>query len=1223
MPTTHTSRHEGVELALRRGNEQAAQMLVPAPGDGAVARPSRRRSTLADMRKDLEGLEQQPRWRWRAKVALVFYTFARITMNLPFTERKVWDRIQTEEGMIYYQESSEKRVDFNVVCDAVCRPLVTGFGLYMFVHRLDRFSWSNQLQLLSFITMCCLALPLCDESVEPLLRYFFRERYDEPGLALMLCWEVLCNVLQVYMTILKLGALGWHRTARCCCVLTTLGVCLLAAMVLVFLLDRYQLDIMWRPWFCCCFTVLAIQCWALCCAASRAMEQARGNDSIWWTACLLYANACLVPLGPALSFVGLWAFAFFTHDGLEVPLTLLTLDVTFQLFNALLLSGMVGTISMNLEDLQRLAELAGFGLASARVAFPGHISQSATDCVVSFPGKYSDLWDTAVSSVTQQDTFSLACVFLTDAASGLGRHADNPDTPGSCWCRQIYGPLPAATYLSVVQISADESQNHNQTLAFKRADAEAMGQRLLIKQHQGDIEWEQELAGALQDAEARCVKNQYRAPWGCQWFEKWKQNVDRAAELHQTLHVFYFEDSKGQGKMPWELLANERAKHEARKNSGLGASQTAEVAYLDKIGLSYVEHDIMEFAAFLSSRTVADGAAGGLGASLRRTSLAAWAPESRGCSVFELRVIGDGAVARPSRRRSTLAEMRKDLEDLEQQPRWRWRAKVALVFYTFARITMNLPFTERKVWDRIQTEEGMIYYQESSEKRVDFHVVCDAICRPLVAGFGLYMFVHRLDRFSCSNQLQLLSFITTCCLALPLCDESVEHLLSYFLGGRMLIRLASTPCWEVLCNVLQVYMTILKLGALRWHRTARCCCVLTTLGVCLLGVSLCLLLVTVLSQYELVEGDELYAIMWSICFGCCFTVVGIQCRALCCAASRAMEQARGNDPIWWTACLLYANACLVALGPALSFVGLFAFSAQGENILPLTCLTLDVTFQVFNVLLLSGMVGTNSMNLEALQRLAELSGFGLASARVAFPGHISQSATDCVVSFPGKYSDLWDKAVSSVTQQDTFSLACVFLTDTASGLGRHAINPNTPGNCWCRQIYGPVPAATYLSVVQVSADESQNHDQTLAFKRADAEAMGQRLLIKKHQGDVEWEQELAEALQDAEVRCVENQCRAPWGCQWFEKWKQNVDRAAELHQTLHVFYFEHGKGKGKLPWELLANERARHDARKTSGLGASQTAEVAYLDKIGLSYVEHDIMEFAAFLTSRTVAAGS
>ncbi|CAE7597881.1 unnamed protein product [Symbiodinium sp. CCMP2456] len=392
MPTAHASGNEGVELALRRGNEHATQMLVQTPGDEDFARDSRRRSSLADMRQDLEDLEQQPRWRWRAKVALVFYTLARIILNLQFTEREVWEPV--EYG---YRKTPEYHVDFHKVCDAICRPLVTGCGLYMFVHRLDRFSWSNQLQLLSFITMCCLSLPLSDESVEHLLIYFFREKW--PSNVSMLCWEVLCNVLQVYMTILKLRALRWHRTAHWCGVLTTLGICSLAVFLLnnlycwlVVMDPRAIANLCIRTWCCCCFTVLAIQCWALCRAASRAMEQARGNDPMWWTACLLYANACLVPLGPALSFVGMFAFL----PGEFLPLTLLTLDVSFQVFNVLLLSGMVGTVPMNLEALQKLAESSGFGLASARVAFPGHISQSAADCVVSFPGKYSDLWDRAV-----------------------------------------------------------------------------------------------------------------------------------------------------------------------------------------------------------------------------------------------------------------------------------------------------------------------------------------------------------------------------------------------------------------------------------------------------------------------------------------------------------------------------------------------------------------------------------------------------------------------------------------------------------------------------------------------------------------------------------------------------------------------------------------------------------------------------------------------------------
>ncbi|CAE7876285.1 unnamed protein product, partial [Symbiodinium necroappetens] len=392
MPAAHSSKNEGVELASRHGNEQAAQMLVQAQSGEAFVPDSRRRCTLADLRKDLEALQQQPRWRWRAKVVLALYTLARIAGSLPFTHSICLNGCTSSCCPCY-----EAAVDVSKVCDAFLRPLVTGFGLYVFIHKMDRFSVNNHLHKWSLITLCCLALPLCDGSMEHVL-ILTSKSYNVPAIV-MLLWEVLCNVLQVYMTILKLRALGWHRTE------------------------------------------------------------------------------------------------------FHLPRTVVTVDVSFQVFNVIVLSGMVGSTPMNLETLQKLAELSGFGLASTRVAFPGHISRGAADCIVSFPGKYSDLWDKAVSSAAHKDAFSLACVFLTDAASGLGRHANNPETPGKCWCQTIYGRVPASTYLSVADISTDESRNHDQTLAFKRADAEAMGQRLLVKQHQGDIEWEQELAEALQDAE--------------------------------------------------------------------------------------------------------------------------------------------------------------------------------------------------------------------------------------------------------------------------------------------------------------------------------------------------------------------------------------------------------------------------------------------------------------------------------------------------------------------------------------------------------------------------------------------------------------------------------------------------------------------------------------------------------------------------------------------------
>ena len=243
------------------------------------------------------------------------------------------------------------------------------------------------------------------------------------------------------MTTLKVQALGWRQTAKCCDMLTALGVGSLALLwagvftqlcSIQFLCVVLNALIPYTGFACCGFTfmTLALQCWALCRAASTSMSQAAVDESTWWTASFLYANACLVPLGPLLSFAG---FHLFTGI-IELPLTMLTVDVTFQVFNVLLLSGMLGAIPLNLEALQRLAELSGFGLASKRIAFPGQISDKAAHCIVSFPGKYSELWDTAVSSVTEKDAFSLACVFLTDAASGLGPpHAWQVLVPPKLW----------------------------------------------------------------------------------------------------------------------------------------------------------------------------------------------------------------------------------------------------------------------------------------------------------------------------------------------------------------------------------------------------------------------------------------------------------------------------------------------------------------------------------------------------------------------------------------------------------------------------------------------------------------------------------------------------------------------------------------------------------------------------------------------------------------------
>ena len=127
------------------------------------------------------------------------------------------------------------------------------------------------------------------------------------------------------MTTLKLRALGWSRTAWCCDLLSALGIVSLTLYVMLpSILPLISEHVsLWAPWlrapragmsrlfgFCasCILTLLVLQCWALCRTASRSMAQAAGDEDIWWTASMLYVNACLVLAGPTLSFAGLFAY---------------------------------------------------------------------------------------------------------------------------------------------------------------------------------------------------------------------------------------------------------------------------------------------------------------------------------------------------------------------------------------------------------------------------------------------------------------------------------------------------------------------------------------------------------------------------------------------------------------------------------------------------------------------------------------------------------------------------------------------------------------------------------------------------------------------------------------------------------------------------------------------------------------------------------------------------
>ncbi|CAE7712019.1 unnamed protein product, partial [Symbiodinium sp. CCMP2456] len=501
--------------------------------------------------------------------------------------------------------------------------------------------------------------------------------------------------------------------------------------------------------------------------------------------------------------------------------------------------------------------------------------------------------------------------------------------------------------------------------------------------------------------------------------------------------------------------------------------------------------------------------------------------------------------------------------------------------------------------------------------------------------------------------LHVWSLCTLCCLASFVCDKSMIAVVTWACSGvdNQIIQFCSGTnedsgglgnrgtsltvfLWQLLCNVMQVHMTNKKLSALDWWHTAQCCKGLITIG---LASSLFLVV-----RRLLFVGSKVLDSNLKLCLVCCFATLVLQCGALCHTATSALLNVKHDETIKSTARFLYLNAAMVILGPFFSFVAFFDYVQQShstrlqrfEHFHPflknLPTASLDVLIQVCNALLLSGLVGPRQWDqpIEAFRKLVDMSGFdGLACKRIAFNGHINDAAQDCVVSFPGHYSDLWDHAVQAAKVQDRFSLACVFLTDKDSGLGKHSRNPAT-GRCWCHDIYGPMEASSYLSVIDLNPESGQPiSKETLAFEKADARAMNKVVIIKREKitgcswSPGSFNSKLEEALVQAESRCVANQRRPPWGCRWFEEWKNNVDKAIAKGQTLHVFYFEGKKGEGKMAWEKLSDSEAMSEARAHTGLGRSQTAEVAYLDRQKAKYEEHDINDFESFMASRNPVA--
>ena len=137
------------------------------------------------------------------------YTAARITANL----------------LMWRYHSLPVR--WQLLCDAIVRPLVTGLGAYICVERSYRLSADSPLHMWARWLVFCLASFHCDFVVAVELPW---------GMAmfgvLAFLWEVSCNAIQMHMTNLKLRALGYRITANLSKVFLLVALCAAAAELL-------------------------------------------------------------------------------------------------------------------------------------------------------------------------------------------------------------------------------------------------------------------------------------------------------------------------------------------------------------------------------------------------------------------------------------------------------------------------------------------------------------------------------------------------------------------------------------------------------------------------------------------------------------------------------------------------------------------------------------------------------------------------------------------------------------------------------------------------------------------------------------------------------------------------------------------------------------------------------------------------------------------------------
>jgi hypothetical protein len=252
-------------------------------------------------------------------------------------------------------------------------------------------------------------------------------------------------------------------------------------------------------------------------------------------------------------------------------------------------------------------------------------------------------------------------------------------------------------------------------------------------------------------------------------------------------------------------------------------------------------------------------------------------------------------------------------------------------------------------------------------------------------------------------------------------------------------------------------------------------------------------------------------------------------------------------------------------------------------------------------------VATNPLLLHAFvseQLLHEVS-----SEAIQFDGRIVSDAAEYVASFPGIHTDEWDRVTLVLISK---SVACVFLPETSKLYGEHCGEAEKKGLCYCQTfLYHDAPPD-----VQRDNLEMIMHEDDVYVGGEEPPAVGRKVEVRidmpgsgvqkwwvctvregvrsgtTHADEIKLSFDgLGRAMKPRWVKMaavnksgdrVTSQAvgQAPFGCEWFRRWKELVDEGERLGQHATVVY-----KKGHLGLQTF------------TGLGASQLKEVLHLER--------------------------